>query len=142
MALELGRFNKFAPLVAVYAFYNVFATNYPTDPVGGMKTAFQNFVNNPMGIFSKTNNLWTLGIVLIGVPVAMKSIKLPAAVKMVINLFFYYVIGDQTAALLNGPGRFGAVSYGSRPQTWGGENSAYHQQRASAGTIRNTFGGN
>ena len=143
MAFELGRLNKFAPLVGVYAFYNVFATNYPTDPIGGMRTALTAFMADPIAkLQSKITNLTNLAIVIIGVPILMRTIKLPAVVKMVVNLGVYYFIGDQVAATLNGAGRFGAVGYGSRPQTWGGENSAYHQQRVSAGTIRNTFGGN
>ena len=68
---------------------------------------------------------------------------MPAAVKMLVNLFVYYVMGDQIAAVLNGAGRFGAVS-SYRPQAaWGGDTSAFHQTRTpNAGMIKNTFGGN
>jgi hypothetical protein len=135
MAFNLGRLNKFAPLVGVYAFYNVFATNYPSDPVGGMRTALTNFVADPLGkLQSKISNLTTLAIVIIGVPIALRAFKLPAAVKMLVNLVVYYVIGDQVAAVFNGPGRFGAVSSGARSaNVWGGDTSAYHNGIVSQG---------
>lgn len=128
MAFDLGKLNKFAPLIGVYAFYNVFATNYPADPVAAMRTALTNFVSNPIGILqAKIHNLTTLAIVIIGVPILMRMVKLPSSVKMIVNLVVYYVIGDQVAAVLNGAGRFGAVSGQLMPgRTWGGEYSALH----------------
>jgi len=143
MAFELGKLNKLAPLIGVYAFYNVFATNYPADPVGGMRTALTAFMADPINkLQAKISNLTTLAIVIIGTPIALRMVKLPASVKMLVNLLVYYIMGDQLAAVLNGAGRFGAVS-SYRPQvTWGGETSAFHNRTSSTGVIKNTFGGN
>jgi hypothetical protein len=144
MAFELGKLKKFAPLVGVYAFYNVFATNYPADPVGGMRTALTDFMTDPLGkLQSKMTNITNLAIVVIGAPIVLKMFKLPASVKMIANIAVYYFVGDQAAAVLNGSGRFGAVGGyimpGRARTTWGGETSAFKQYTPASGTVKNIY---
>lgn len=135
--MEYSKLLKLSPLIGVYAFYNVFATANPADPWTAMKNAITAFAADPITkIKSKTSNLTTLAIVIIAVPLLTKSFKLPAAVKMVVKLLTYYIIGDQLAALLNGPGRFGAI--GGQSSTWGGQTSAYHQYRPTVGTVNSS----
>ena len=142
MAFDLGKLRKFAPLVGVFAFYNVFATNYPADPIGGMRTALTAFMADPLGKLKlKMTNITNLAIVIIGVPILLKMVKLPSAVKMIVNLAVYYFVGDQVASVFNGPGRFGSISYsGMNGETWGGETSAYQVSSPSAGVIDNNYG--
>ena len=125
--MEFSRLMKFSPLVGAYAFYNVFATSAPTDPWTAMQNAIKSFVADPITkLKAKTQNLTTLAIVILGVPILTKAMKIRpgGAVGMIVKLTTYYIIGDQLAALLNGPGRFGAMG-------WGGETSAYHQPMPS-----------
>ena len=134
--MEYSRILKFGPLIGVYAFYNVFATSAPADPWTAMKTALTNFAADPIAkLKAKTSNITTLAIVGIGVPILQKAFKIKSsgALGIIIKLGYYYVLGDQLAALINGPGRFGAVSGYTQASTWGGDQSAYHQPRPIMG---------
>ena len=153
MAFDMQKLYKFAPFVGVYAFYNVFAKAYPADPIAGMKTALSAFMADPLTkLKAKSSNIMTLAVVIIGVPIVLKAAKLPVSLKMVANIITYYIIGDQCAALINGPGVFGA-GYGAGTgsynrvapvlTSWGGADSAFHQeaQTMPTGTIKNIYGG-
>lgn len=156
MAFDLRKLDKYGFMLALYAFYAQYAKTHPTDPFGAMWADIQSLTDVSTlltRIKAKMNEVYTLIIMIVIVPLLMKSLgaKVPSYLKTIVNFVRLYFIGDSLAKILDSMyvsttagGYGGSNSFRGGAVSWGGESNAkiMGQYSAPQGYISsNIYGG-